>query len=96
MSIKDRIIKHLGGFTQQEFSAQEDNPDIHRIDQVYADVKSYVIDNDCLIYDKTQLARKIGERMLDNGLIDFTIKQTKDNFGNRIYEVRAKAFVGRF
>lgn len=96
MKFKDKIIKKLGGFTQKEFEAQDDSPSIHRMEQVYADIKSYVIDNDCLIYDKTQLARKIGERMLDNGLIDFTIKQSKDSIGSRIYEVRAKAYVGKF
>lgn len=100
MTFKDKLIKKLGGFTSKEYdekvAIEEDTPSLNKFDIVYSDTKSYYIDDDSLLYDKIQLARKLGERMLDNGLIDFTIKQKKDAIGSRIYEVRAKAFVGRF
>lgn len=94
---KEKVIKWLGGYTPKEYktAAEEELPSINRLETVYSDIKSYTVDADNLIYDKTQLARKIGERMLDNGLIDFTIKQKRDDIGGRIYEVRAKAFVGK-
>lgn len=97
MSIKNKIIHWLGGYTPAEYSkvAEDEEPSIHRLEQVYADIKSYMVDDDSLIYDKMQLARRLGERMLDNGLIDFTIKQKRDTLGARIYEVRAKAYVGK-
>ena len=100
MKIKDKLIKCLGGFTLKEYdekiAIEEDKPSLNKFDTVYSDIKAYYIDNDSLLYDKTQLARRIGERMLDNGLIDFTIKQKRDAIGGRVYEVRAKAYVGRF
>ena len=96
MKFKERIIKLLGGYTLNEYNiATEEEPSIHRLEQVYANTKSYTIDKDNLIYDKTQLARKIGEYMLESNLIDFTIKQKCDKFGAKIYEVRAKAYVGK-
>ena len=96
MSIKNKIIKWFGGYTSEEYKkAFEDEPSVDRLEQVYADVKSYSVDKDNLIFDKTQLARKIGERMLDFNLIDFTIKQKADEVGTKLYEVRAKAYVGK-
>ena len=96
MSIKSKIIHFLGGYTTDEYKkATDEEPSIHKLEQVYADTRSYSVDNDNLIYDKTQLARRIGECMLDNDLIDFTIKQKYDEIGTKIYEVRAKAYVGK-
>lgn len=96
--IREKIIKWLGGFTPNEYNQlmeEESMPSINRLDSVYSDIKSYCIDKDNLTFDKTQLAREIGERMLDNDLIDFTIKQKTDRMGFKIYEIRAKAYVGK-
>lgn len=95
---KEKLIKWLGGFTNGEYHKlmeEESIPSINRLETVYSDTKSYSIDSDNLIFDKTILAQKIGERMLDNSLIDFTIKQRSDRYGSKIYEIRAKAYVGK-
>ena len=96
-NFKEKIIKWLGGYTLNEYkkAADDDIPSVKRLEMVYSDTKSYCIDKDSLTYDKTLLAQEIGERMLDYNLIDFTIKQKIDTYGSKIYEIRAKAFVGK-
>ena len=53
------------------------------------------IDDDSLAFEKERLAYEIGKEMLDNNLIDFTIKEKEDEFGTRIYSIRAKACVNK-
>ena len=79
MNIKNRIIKLLGGFTKQDYHREiTDNNNIDLM-PVYSETLNYYIDDDTLESEKEQLAYEIGKEMLDNNLIDFTIKEKKMN-----------------
>jgi len=94
--IKDKIIRWLGGYTAKEYNELVKKETlIHEIEAVYAYVRSYTNDEDTLAFDKSQLAQKIGERMLDFNLIDFATRPKIDNVGTTMYETRAKAYVGK-
>ena len=94
--IKDKIIRWLGGYTAKEYNELVKKETVnHEMEAVYAYVRSYTKDEDTLTYDKMQLARKIGERMLDFDLIDFVTRSKLDEVGTTIYETRAKAYVGK-
>ena len=93
MNIKNKVIKLLGGFTKKEYHQGIVEENHFRLVPVYSDSLNYYIDDDSLEYEKTQLAAKIGLAMLENDLIDFSIKEKHDDFGSKIYSIRAKACV---
>ena len=94
MSIKDKLIKALGGHTNKEYrNKDEDFPTTTETISIYAESPTYYIDDDAKIFEKEQLAYKIGKEMLDQGLIDFSIKERQDIWGTPIYSIRAKAYV---
>ena len=93
MKIIDKFIKILGGFTNKEFNREITGNSQIKLIPVICESLSYCIDDNSLEFEKEQLAYKIGKEMLDNNLIDFSIKKKQDNFGAKIYSIRAKACV---
>lgn len=93
MKIVDKCIKFLGGFTNKEFNREITGNSQVKLVPVYCESLNYFIDDDSLEFEKEQLAYKIGKEMLDNNLIDFSVKKKQDNFGAKIYSIRAKACV---
>lgn len=92
--IKDKIIRLLGGYTAKEYNELVKKETMnHEMEAVYAYIRSYSKDEDTMAYDKTQLARKIGERMLEANLIDFVTRTDADSVGTTIYDTRAKVYV---
>ena len=95
MCLKDKIIKFLGGLTKKDYHREiTENSKINLV-PVYRESLNYYIDDDSLTFEKERLAYEIGKEMLDNNLIDFTIKEKEDEFGVRIYSIRAKACVNK-
>lgn len=94
MSIKNKIIKKLGGYTREEYrNKDEDTPAEINVIPICVDVKSYYVDEDTMEVEKEQLAYKIGKALLDYDLISYSIKTMRDHLGLKIYRVRAKTFV---
>ena len=95
MKIKDKLIKALGGYTFKEYrNKDEDFPaPTTNIVSVYAETRNYYIDDDCMEVEKEQLAYKLGKEMLENNLIDYSIKEKRDEVGGKIYLIRGKAYV---
>lgn len=81
--IKDKIIKWLGGFTINDFKIF--SPKIIRVT-----TKSYYVDEDTITYEKTQIARKIGEMLLDYNMIYFDIEPKDGEFGETLYTIRGE------
>ena len=95
MNIKNKVIKLFGGFTKKDYHrALTESSDV-KLSSVYSESRNYYIDDDSLDFEKEQLAYKLGKEMLDNGLIDFSIKEKYDKFGAKIYLIRAKACVNQ-
>lgn len=87
--IKEWLIHKLGGYTSSNFKVVTEAP----AQEIQAYSKTYILDPDSVEYEKTQLARTIGERMLEHGLIRFCIVQEFDVSGTKIYEIGARAAV---
>jgi len=83
----------LGGITKREYNHEIIEGSKIKLMPVYCSSLNYTIDDDSLTFEKEQLAYQIGKEMLDNNLIDFSIKEKEDNFGSKIYSIRAKACV---
>lgn len=90
MSIKSKIVHLLGGSMPEDRNCGETYTQ-----PIYSETLSYSIDDDNLAYDKMQIARRIGEIMLDNGLIRFNIEQNYDANHNKIYIIQGRAHVGQ-
>lgn len=54
---------------------------------VSAQSKTYYIDNDALEYEKKIIAQRIGQKMLDLDLINYTIIENRDVFNGKIYTI---------
>lgn len=78
--IKDRIIRWLGGFTINDFKVVSQKT-------IRATTKSYYVDEDTITYEKTQIARKIGEQLLDCNIIHFDIEPKDGEFGETLYTI---------
>ena len=87
--IKEWLIHKLGGYTNSNFKVVAEAP----TQEIQAYSKTYILDPDSIEYEKTQLARKIGEMMLQHELIRFRIVQEFDFSGTKIYEIGARAAV---
>lgn len=78
MSIKSKLIRALGGYNSiSDFKSE----------QVCATTKSYYIDEDTIAYDKVQIARKIGEQLLDCGMIHFDVEPKEGKMGETLYTI---------
>lgn len=74
MSIKSKLIRALGGYNSiSDFKILSE--------PVCATTKSYYIDEDTIAYDKVQIARKIGEQLLDLDLIHFNVDSKMGTMG---------------
>jgi hypothetical protein len=87
--IKEWLIHKLGGYTSNDFKFVTQGP----MQEIQANSKIYILDPDSYEYEKTQLARKIGEEMLLRGLIKFNVGQEFNVSGEKVYEVSARAEV---
>ena len=87
--IKEWLIHKLGGYTSSDFKFVTQGP----MQEVQANSKIYILDPDSYEYEKTQLARKIGEEMLLRELIKFNVGQEFNVSGEKVYEVGARAEV---
>ena len=90
--VKEKIIHWLGGYTPTDLTKEKKSvpPSIKTIG---SSIESYNIAETALWADKKQLARNIGRRMLDEGLIDFEIEQKKDEICMKIYKIKASVCV---
>ena len=88
-NIKEWLIHKLGGYTSSDFKFITQDP----MQEIQANSKIYILDPDSYEYEKTQLARKIGEEMLLRGLIKFNVGQEFNVSGEKVYEVGARAEV---
>lgn len=80
MSIKSKLIRALGGYNSiLDFKILSE--------PVCATTKSYYIDEDTIAYDKVQIARKIGEQLLDGGMIHFDIEPKEGKMGETLYTI---------
>lgn len=87
--IKEWLIHKLGGYTSSDFKYVTQSP----MQEVQASSKIYILDPDSYEYERTQLARKIGEEMLLRELIKFNVGQEFNVSGEKVYEVGARAEV---
>lgn len=87
--IKEWLIHKLGGYTSSDFKFVTQSP----MQEVQASSKIYILDPDSYEYEKTQLARKIGEEMLLRDLIKFNVGLELNVSGEEVYEIDARAEV---
>lgn len=84
MSIKSKLIRALGGYNSiSDFKSEP----------ICATTKSYYIDEDTIAYDKVQIARKIGEQLLDCGMIHFDVEPKDGEIGETLYTISGEVRV---
>ena len=90
MNIKNKIIKWLGGYPPDDDKLTRYKPV-----RLCCETKNYYIDDDSIEFEKNKLAGELGELLLEEGCISYTIKEQQDNLGGKIYTIRGKVCVNK-
>lgn len=74
-TLKNWIIKKLGGYTADEYSIINTAPKMEIVQLDYSTLKAVrIVPNVITIYAQQDIAREFGESLLENNLIKWSIK----------------------
>ena len=90
MKLKNKLIKWLGGYPPDDENIIKYTPT-----SLYCETKTYYIDEDSIEYEKSRLARELGELLQEKNCVSYTIKEHIDEIGSKIYTIRGKVYVGK-